>query len=434
MSSGNRYICLALTGLVITSLLITSCKTKTNVDGPPAGPAEVTAITIRPEQTVLTTELPGRTSAYLVAEIRPQVSGLIRGRMFQEGSTVKAGDLLYQIDPAPYEAAFNQAKAAVAMAEADLATAEADLVTAQTNLPALRSREERFRGLVAIRAVGEQDYDDAKAALRQAEALVSTRKTMIGTRKATIESHRAALDSARINLAFTPIKAPISGRIGISSITVGALATAYQPTPLAVVQQLNPIYVDVAQSNADLLRLRERLEKGHLKRNTPTQNRVKLILEDGSTYPIAGSLQFRDASVDPTTGSMTLRLVFPNPNQVLLPGMFVRAVVEEGVSAQALLVPQQGITRDRKGIPVAWVVGKDEKVEQRTVQLDRAMGDKWLVTGGLVAGDRVIVEGLQKVRPGVQVRALPFSGSAGGATGSAEGQAAPQTKSEGGSR
>ncbi len=394
-------------GLVLAGSLLSSCKSK--VSGPPpAGPAEVAIVTVQPERTVLTTELPGRTSAYLVAEIRPQVNGLIQSRLFREGANVKAGERLYQIDPAPYQAALNQAKAAVT-------TAEADLVTAEASLPAIRSRVERLKGLVAIHAVSQQDYDDTSAALRQGEA-------NLAARKASVEINRAALESARINLSYTPINAPISGRIGISNITVGALATAHQPTPLAVVQQLDPIYVDVVQASAELLRLRQRLVSGGLKRNGVLQNKVKLFLEDKTAYPLEGTLQFRDATVDPTTGSVTLRLVFPNPDQVLLPGMFVRAVVQEGVSEQALLVPQQGVTRDTKGSPIAWVVGKDEKVEQRILELDRAIGDKWLVTSGLADGDRLIVEGLQKVRPGNRVRAVPFTGQVG----------AGQTKAEGG--
>ncbi len=395
------------TGLVLAGLLLSSCKPK--VSAPPqAGPAEVAFVTISPERTVLTTELPGRTSPYLVAEIRPQVNGLIRSRLFREGASVKAGELLYEIDPAPYQAAYNQAKAA-------LATAEADLITVEANLPAIRSRAERLKGLVAIRAVAQQDYDDASAALRQAEA-------NLAARRASVEINRATLESARINLSYTPIHAPISGRIGISNITVGALATAYQPTPLAVVQQLDPIYVDVVQANAELLRLRRRLESGGLKQNGPMQSKVKLILEDKTTYALEGVLQFRDVTVDPTTGSVTLRLVFPNPKQVLLPGMFVRAVVADGVSQQAILAPQQGVTRDVKGTPVAWIVGKDEKVELRTLELDRALGDKWLVTSGLAPGDRLIVEGFQRVRPGAQVRAVPFTGNAAGGAATGEGQ------------
>lgn len=355
---------------------------------------EVAVVTLRPERVVLTTELPGRTSAYLVAEIRPQVNGLILKRLFEEGANVKAGDLLYQIDPAPYEAAYNQAKAA-------LATAEAELVTAEANLPAIRSRAGRLKDLVKIHAVSQQDYDDAAAALRQAEA-------NLAARKAAVEINRAAVESARINVSYTPIRAPISGRIGKSNVTVGAMATAYQPTPLAVIQQLDPIYVDVVQASAELLRLRRRLESGHLKRNGPVQNKVKLYLEDKTPYPLTGTMQFRDVTVDPTTGSVTLRMVFRNPQQVLLPGMFVRAEVQEGVSENALMVPQQGLTRDIKGNPYVLLVNQQNQVEQRIVEVDRAIGDKWLVTGGLAPGDRVIVEGMQKVRPGVPVRAVEF--------------------------
>lgn len=402
--------CFAFTGLAVACLLLSGCRSKA-VATAQAGPAEVATVTIQPERTVLTTELPGRTSAYLVAEIRPQVNGLIQSRLFREGANVKAGDLLYQIDSAPYQAAYDQAKAA-------LITAQADLVTAEANLPAIRSRAERLKGLAAIHAVAQQDYDDASAALRQAEA-------NLAARKASVEISRAAVESARINLSYTPIRAPISGRIGISSVTVGAMTTAYQPTALAVVQQLDPIYVDVVQASAELLRLRQRLQSGHLKDAGAIQNKVKLLLENKTLYPLQGNLQFRDVTVDPTTGSVTLRLVFPNPNQVLLPGMFVRAVVQEGVSEDALLVPQQGVTRNTKGVPIAWVVNKDAKVEERVLELDRAIGDKWLVTSGLAPGDRLIVEGLQKVRPGNHVRAVPFPGRAAGTRRSGKVQPAP---------
>lgn len=389
----------AAAGLLVAGLMLSACKPKASAP-PPFGPAEVGVVTLATERVVLTAELPGRTSAYLVAEIRPQVSGLIQSRLFQEGANVRAGEVLYQIDPAPYQAAYDQAKAT-------LATAQAELVTAEANLPAIRSRAERLKKLVAIHAVAQQDYDDASAALRQAEA-------NLAARKAAVEISRAAVETARINLSYTPVKAPITGRIGKSNITVGAMATAYQPTPLAVIQQLDPIYVDVVQANADLLRLRSRSSSGGLLRSGTAQRNVKLRLEDGTVYPLRGTMQFRDVTVDPTTGTVTLRMVFPNPNHVLLPGMFVQAVVEEGVSLQAIMAPQQGVTRDNRGHPIAWVVGQDEKVEQRLLELDRAMGDKWLVTSGLAPGDRLIVEGAQKVRPGSQVKAVPFSGSAGG--------------------
>jgi membrane fusion protein (multidrug efflux system) len=345
---------------------------------PPAGPVEVGVVTVHAERVVLTTELPGRTAPYLVAEVRPQVNGLIQERAFVEGSTVQKGALLYQIDPAPYEAAFEQAKAALAVAE--------------SSVPPIKLRVERLKELVAIRAVGQQDYDEASAALLKAEAGVAAAK--------------AAVDLARINLAYTPLRAPISGRTGKSTVTPGALVTAYQPTPLVTIQQLDPIYVDVTQSSADLLRLRRNLASGTLTRSGPVESRVELLLEDGSPYSRTGALQFRDVTVDPTTGSVVLRMVFPNPDAVLLPGMFVRATVEEGVLERAILAPQQGVTRDAKGNTSAMVVDQANKAAVRPLVVDRAIGDRWLVTSGLADGDQVIVEGLQRVRPGVPVKAV----------------------------
>jgi len=258
--------------------------------------------------------------------------------------------------------------------------------------------------------VGQQDYDEASAALLRAEA--------------TVASARAAVESARINLSYTPLKAPISGRTGKSSVTPGALVTAYQPNPLVTIQQLDPIYVDVTQSSADLLRLRRSLESGQLKGAGPLQSTVKLLLEDGTPYAREGRLQFRDVTVDPSTGSVVLRMVFPNPDYVLLPGMFVRAVVEEGVNEQGLLAPQQGISRDRKGNAVALVVDGEGKVAQRMLEVDRAIGDRWLVTKGLSAGDQVIVDGLQRVRPGDPVKAVPFAPKAEGPAAEAQPAAA----------
>jgi membrane fusion protein (multidrug efflux system) len=349
--------------------------------GPPRGPVEVAVVKMQPQRLVLTTELPGRTTAYLIAEVRPQVNGIIRERKFAEGSSVRAGALLYQIDPAPYQAAYDQAKAALAVAEA--------------NVPAARSRAERLKGLVEIHAVGQQDYDDAAAALLRAEASVA--------------SARAAVDSARINLSYTPLKAPISGRTGKSSVTPGALVTAYQPTPLVTIQQLDPIYVDVTQSSADLLRLRRKLESGQLKSAGTLESKVKLILEDGTPYPREGRLQFRDITVDPMSGSVVLRMVFPNAEATLLPGMFVRAIVEEGVLDQAILAPQQGVSRDPKGNASAMVVDGEGKAALRPIVTDRAIGDRWLVTSGLAGGDQVIVEGLQKIQPGMPVKPVPVA-------------------------
>lgn len=409
----RRFVVL---GLAVAAIACSGCKS--NKPTAPSGPAEVTIVTLRSEPVVLTTELPGRTCSYLVAEIRPQVNGLIKDRLFREGASVKQGDLLYQIDPAPYQAAFEQAKAS-------LATAEAELNTAKANLPAIRLRAERLKDLAVIHAVGQQDYDDASAALQQAEATVAART-------AAVEVARAALEGARINLSYTPIRSPITGVIGKSNVTVGAMATAYQATPLAVVQQIDPIYVDVAQASTEVLGLRNRMESGHLQKNGTVQNKVKLYLDDNSAYPIEGTLQFRDVTVDPTTGSITLRMVFSNPKHILLPGMFVRAVVQEGISHEALLAPQQGITRNTKGIPIAWVVNKDEKVEQRVLELDRAIGDKWLVTSGLVPGDRLIVDGLQRVRPGMPVKAVPFT-NPGSSTTAETPPDTPQPNAKGGS-
>ena len=347
---------------------------------PPPPVPEVAVVTVRPEPVELTTELPGRTSAYRVAEIRPQVNGLIQKRLFKEGSDVKAGEVLYQIDPAPYQSALTNARASLSRAEA--------------NLPGIRSRVGRYKDLIADKAVSQQDYDDASAVLKQAEA--------------DVESWKAAVETASINLAYTRITAPISGRIGRSTVTEGALVTAHQPLTLATIQQLDPIYMDVPQSTAELLRLKSRLKAGYLDRSGANQKKVQLVLEDGTTYPREGTLEFQDVTVDPTTGSVILRIVFPNPQGVLLPGMFERAVVKEGVNRRAILIPQQAVSRDPKGNPTVLIVDGGGKVEPRLLEIDRAIGDKWLVTSGLVSGDRVIVEGLQKVRPGASVKVVPF--------------------------
>ena len=346
-----------------------------------AGALEVTVVEINPQRVVITTELPGRTSAYLVAEVRPQVGGIIQSRLFTEGADVKAGDVLYQIDPATYQAAWDSAKAQLARAEA--------------NISSTRLRAERYRELVEIKAVSRQEYDDAVAALKQAEA--------------DIEAGKAAVETARINLAYTRVTAPITGHIGKSSVTVGALVTASQGMPLATIQQIDPVYVDVTQSSASLLRLQQSFAKGALKRDSANRARVKLLLEDGTPYAQEGTLQFQDVTVDPTTGSFILRAIFPNPKRVLLPGMFVRAVLEEGVNEKGLLVPQQGVSRDPKGNPLALIVDAEGKVQMRQLTLDRTIDDKWLVTDGLAPGDRVIVEGVQKVRPGSTVKAVPLS-------------------------
>ena len=369
----------ALTALA-SLLLVGSCQGGKGRQPAQAPVPEVATVKVSMEPVALTTELPGRTSAYRVAEIRPQVNGLIQKRLFTEGSHVNAGQVLYQIDPAPFQAVLDNAKAAVAKAEA--------------NLAAIRSRAERYKELLPEKAVSQQDYDDAAAALKQTEA--------------DIESWKAMAQTARINLGYTRIVAPISGRIGRSNVTEGALVTAQQPTPLSIIQQLDTVYVDVPQSTTERLRLKRSLENGRLNQSGAGQKKVKLFLEDGSAYPLAGTLQFRDVTVDPTTGSVILRVVFPNPQGVLLPGMFVRAVVREGIKERAILIPQQAVSRDPKGNPFALVVNAGGKVQQRMLTLDRAIGDRWLVTTGLASGDRVIVEGMQKVRPGASVKAVPF--------------------------
>jgi membrane fusion protein (multidrug efflux system) len=308
------------------------------------------------------------------------VSGIIQKRFFTEGADVKSGEVLYQIDSATYEAAHSGAKAALARAEA--------------NVMSIRNRVQRYKELVSINAVSQQEHDDAVAALKQAEA--------------DVEANKAATEIARINLAYTRLTAPISGRTGKSNVTVGALVTASQPTPLTVIQQLDPIYVDATQSSANLLQLKGHIAAGRIKGGGPDQAKVKLLLEDGTPYPVEGSLKFSDVTVDPSTGSFTLRMVFPNPKGILLPGMYVRSLVQEGVVDKAILAPQEGVSRDPKGNPVALIVDSSDKVELRALKVDRAIGDKWLISEGLKPGDRLIVEGIQKVRPGAPVKVIPF--------------------------
>ena len=385
MKARNRGKIIIIIGMIAGYLVLSGCGKKSNTGGQtPGTPPEVGVVVVQPQRVALTTELVGRTSAYLIAEVRPQVGGIVQKRLFTEGSDVKAGEVLYQIDPATYMAAYNSAKASLARTEANV-------------IPA-RLKAERYKDLVKINAVSQQDYDDANAAFKQAEA--------------DTEAGKAALETARINLAFTGITAPISGRIGRSSVTDGALVTASQSSALATIQQLGSMYVDVTQSSAELLRLKQSLASGLLKSNGPTQAQVKLLLEDGSAYPLPGILRFSEVTVDQSTGSITLRAIFPNPKQTLLPGMFVRAILEEGVIAQAILVPQRGVTRNPAGNAMVMVVGSDGKVEPRVIKVVRTIGDNWLVSEGLKAGDRVILEGLQKARPGTPVKAVPFGSKA----------------------
>jgi len=337
---------------------------------------EVAVVTMQEREVRLTSELPGRTAVYQVAEIRPQVGGIIQKRAFTEGAEVKAGDLLYRIDPSTYEVAVARAAAAVAKAKAELEPA--------------RLKAVRYADLIRTKAVSQQDHDEVQAALALA--------------KANVSSALAELEAARIDLERTSVVSPISGRIGRASITPGALVTANQALALATVQQLDPIYVDLTQSNVEMLRLKRALESGSIQSAGEAATRVRLILEDGSTYAHEGTLQLAEASVDQSTGSVTLRAVFPNPGRDLLPGMYVRAVVEEGVLAKAMLVPQQAVVRNAQGQAMAMVVDAAETVAARPLELDRAVGGDWIVRQGLASGDRVVVEGLQKARPGTQVR------------------------------
>jgi membrane fusion protein (multidrug efflux system) len=338
-------------------------------------------VVIRYRDAVLTTDLPGRTSPYEQADVRPQVNGILKSRLFTEGGTVRAGQPLYQIDPAPYQAAFDSAKAA--------------LVNAQANLATTRAKAARYASLLKQNAIAPQDYDDVQAAYKQAQA--------------NVLQQTANLEGARINLGYTSIIAPIAGRIGRSLVTVGALVTANQTNPLATIQRLDPIYVDISQSAAELLALKKAMAAGRFSGNTPGSARVTLTLEDGSPYPLDGKLQFSEVSVDANTGAVVLRAQFPNPSGILLPGMYVRAQIIEGVDRRAILAPQQGVSRDDKGQPTALVVDAHGIARLRILEAPRAIGSSWLVTAGLSPGDRLIVDGLQRVQPGQPVHAVPAS-------------------------
>ena len=357
--------------IAVLVLALAACGAGQEAGAPPK-PA-VTVATLQTAPVTITRELPGRTSAWLVAEVRPQVSGIVARRLFTEGALVEAGQPLYQIDDASYRAAANSARA-------QLKRAEATLVAAR--LTARRTAE-----LVRIDAVSRQDNDNAVAALGQAEADVG--------------AARAALEAANVTLGYARITAPISGRIGRSSVTQGALVTANQPAPLATVQQLDPIHVDLTQSSTELLDLRRALADGSLQSTGDMP--VTILLEDGSEYAHPGSLKFSEVAVDPSTGSYALRVEVPNPDHVLMPGMYVRAMLGAGVRRNALLVPQQGVARDAKGNTSAMVVNAQGVVEQRPVAVSQTIGNQWLVESGLAAGDRVVIEGLQKIAPGVEV-------------------------------
>ena len=370
---------LALAALGLLALLALPACRKPPPPPPARGPAEVGVITLAPTAVALSRELPGRVSAFRVAEVRARVSGIVQKRLFTEGADVRANQVLYQIDPAPY-------RAALASAKAQLAHAEASVVSA-------RQLASRYAELVQSNAVSRQDYDNAVAAAKAAEADVA--------------AGQAAVETASINLGYTTVSSPVSGRIGRSEVTEGAYVRAEQATLLATVQQLDPVYVDVAQSSTELVRLRRELDAGRLQRAGREGAKVDLILEDGGAYGASGALQFSDVTVDASTGSVLLRALFPNPKGELWPGMFVRARLEEAVNPQALLVPQRAVSRDQKGEPNALAVGADGKAELRVLTVDRAVGNDWLVSAGLRAGDQVIVDGLQKVRPGAPVKAVP---------------------------
>lgn len=361
---------------------------------PAAGTPVLGVMTVRAQPVVLQTELPGRTSPYQIADVRPQVNGIVKARDFREGSDVKAGQVLYQINPATYKAAYDSSVAALDKAEASVKTA--------------RLKASRYKELVAIKAVSQQDYDDAVAALGEAEADVG--------------SARANVETSRINLDYAKVDAPISGRIGKSTVTPGALVTASQATALTTIQQLDPIYVDVTQSSTTWLNLKEALANGELQKSG-NGAKVKLILENGRTYAQEGTLQFSDVTVNQDTGAITLRAVFPNAKADLLPGMYVRAVLQEGVRQQGLLVPQQAISRDGAGKPVAFVVNAGGMVEQRPLVTDRAIGDQWLVSTGLKEGDQLVVDGLQLASAGAKVKVVPWTPKAAalGATTAATG-------------
>jgi membrane fusion protein (multidrug efflux system) len=366
--------------LPISLLVLAACGAR-QAPETAAAPPEVGVMAMHASEVPVHTELSGRTAAFRVSEVRPQVNGIVRKRLFEEGSMVRAGQVLYEIEPGPFEAAHEQAQAALA--------------TAQAGIASLRGKAERFGELVKANAVSRQEHEEAQAALVQAQA--------------GVKSAQAALKAARINLEFTRIEAPISGRIGRSSVTEGALVAPGQAMALATIQRIDPIYVDVVQSSLELTRLKRRFISGDM---APASTRVGLRMEDGLPYPHAGTLKFTEVAVDAATGSVTLRAEFPNPQGLLLPGMYVRAQVEAGVERQAILAPQRGVARNDKGEPTALVVGKDDKVELRALEVRSASGDQWIVTGGLREGDRLVVDGLQRAHPGDKVKPVPVSAAA----------------------
>ncbi|MCC7462470.1 MAG: efflux RND transporter periplasmic adaptor subunit [Gammaproteobacteria bacterium] len=364
-------------------LLLAACDAGQPSAQPPV--TEVGVVTLVPRSVSITAELPGRTSAYRIAQVRPQVTGIVQQRLFTEGGEVQAGQQLLQIDPSTYRAGLDAAQAALQRAQAQLVTA--------TLL------EQRYRPLLAAGVVSQQAFDDAVAARSEAEAEVA--------------AARAQVKAADIALTYTRVLAPISGRIGRALVTEGALVTKEQDEPVATVQQLDPIYVDIAQSSVELLRLRQQVSSGLLQKDAHNQAEVSLTLEDGSEYSERGKLQFAEVSVDPGTGAVVLRAIFPNPRRELLPGMFVRARLTQGVRRDALLVPQRGVTRNRRGEATVMVVGADNTVAERVVTAERVVDDSWLIADGLAPQERVVVDGLQKIRPGAQVHAVAAAAAGG---------------------
>ncbi len=377
MPKRNKARALARTAsMALAALLLAACGR--DQDGPPP-PPEVSIITLKPRAVQITDQLPGRTTAFRVAEVRPQVTGVVQKRLFAEGTEVRAGDQLFQIDAGSYRAALSSAEAALKRAEAQAVTA--------------KLLAERYAPLIAANAVSKQENDEAIAASARAEADVA--------------SARAAVEAARINVVYTQVLSPISGQIGRTLVTEGALVTSGQQAPLATVQQLDPIYVDITQSSTEMLRLQRQFANGELVKDDKNQAEVSLTLEDGSVYPERGRLKVSEASVDPSTGSVVLRAVFPNPRRELLPGMFVRAQLTQGTRAAALMVPQRGVSHNPRGEATVLIVDGEDKVAERVVTADRAINGEWLITAGLAPGDRVIVDGLQKAKPGSLVKAVP---------------------------
>lgn len=376
-----RRASVAILGAAIpAAIVLAGCEPKSSGQSQAPRKPLVGVVEIRYESVPLTTELPGRTSPYQEADVRPQVNGILVARLFEQGSLVRAGQPLYRIDPAPYRAAYDSARAAVANAEASLAT--------------MRAKAARYANLLKQSAIAPQDYDDTVAAFKQAQA--------------NVLQQQANLETARINLGYTTITAPITGRIGRSLITVGALVTADQTGALATIETLDPIYVDIDESSAELLALRTAMGGSQLGGGAHATARVTLTLDDGAAYPLSGTLKFAEASVDPNTGAVVLRAIFPNPAGVLLPGMYVRARIMEGIDSHAIVAPQQGVSRDEKGEPTALVVDGRGIARLRVLTAPRAIGNSWLVTAGLKPGDRLIIQGLQNVRPGQPVLAVPF--------------------------